>query len=107
MSELAKGALGRRQVENKMKALGWNVALAPNPTTIRATGASCGVFVFFPGDEPTQLQLRELGSPNNGKRERCIRAGWPGLEEMPSPQAAARLLEDLAPGEQRRTRNGL
>lgn len=106
MSELSKGALGRRQVEDRMRALGWNVALAPNPTTIRAAGADCGVFVFFPGEEPTQLQIRELGSPDTGKRERCIRAAWPGLEELPSPREAARLLQELSPGEQSRTLNG-
>lgn len=90
-----------------MRSLGWNVALAPNPLTIRAMGPSCGMFVFFPGEEPTELQLRELGSPNDGKRERCIRGGWPGLEALPSPEGAARLLQDLAPGEQRRSQNGL
>lgn len=89
-----------------MRSLGWNVALAPNPETIRAMGSSCGVFVFFPGEEPTELQIRELGSPNDGRRERCIRSGWPGLESLPSPEGAARMLEDLAPGEQRRARNG-
>lgn len=90
-----------------MRSLGWNVALAPNPATIRAMSPECGVFVFFPGEEPTELQIRELGSPNNGRRERCIRSGWPGLEALPSPEGAASLIQDLAPGEQRRTQNGL
>ena len=107
LTELAKGARGRRQVEDWMRSLGWNVALAPNPLTIRAMGPSCGMFVFFPGEEPAELQLRELGSPNDGRRERCIRSGWPGLEALPSPEDAARLLGDLDPGEQRRSQNGL
>lgn len=104
--ELAKGARGRRQVEDKLRSLGWSVALAPNPATVRATGSGCGVFVFFPGEEPTELQIRELDAPDNGKRERCIRGGWPGLEAIPSPDEATRLLGGLDPGEQRRLRNG-
>lgn len=90
-----------------MRSLGWSVALAPNPTTIRAAGANCGMFVLFPGEEPTELQIRELGAPNNGTRERCIRAVWPGLKDLPSPERAARLLQDMAPGEQRRVKDGL
>jgi len=89
-----------------MRSLGWNVALAPNPKTIRATGAGCGVFVFFPGEEPTELQIRELAAPHDGKRERCIRSGWPGLEAIPSPEDAIRLIGELSPGEQRRLQNG-
>ena len=85
-----------------MRALGWNVALAPNPATIRATGARCGMFIFFPGEEPVELQIRELDSPDNGKRERAIRGGWPGLAEMPSPETAESLLDELSPGEQKR-----
>lgn len=78
------------------------MALAPNPATIRATGARCGMFVFFPGEEPVELQIRELDSPNNGKRERAIRGGWPGLEKLPSPESAEGLLNELSPGEQKR-----
>jgi hypothetical protein len=107
LSKLAKGARGRRQIEDEMRSLGWNVALAPNPATIRATGANCGVFVFFPDEEPRELQIRELSAQTNGKRERCIRAVWPGLEELPSPEGAARLLEEMEPGEQRRVMEGL
>ncbi|WP_152670499.1 hypothetical protein [Rubrobacter aplysinae] len=103
---MAKGARGRRQIEDEMRLLGWSVSLAPNPATIRATGASCGVFVFFPGEEPTEIQIRELGAPDNGKRERRIRSDWPGLEGLPSPQSAARLLQSMAPGEQRQTLDG-
>ncbi|MDN5696807.1 MAG: hypothetical protein L0G70_02390 [Rubrobacter sp.] len=102
LAELAKGARGRRQVEDKMRALGWNVALAPNPATIRATGARCGMFIFFPGEEPVELQIRELVASDDGKRERAIRGGWPGLERLPSPESAESLLGDLSPGEQRR-----
>lgn len=90
-----------------MRSLGWNVALAPNPETIRAMGSSCGLFIFFPEDGPAGVQIRDLGSPNDGKRERCIRGGWPGLEAIPSPERAVELLRELAPGEQRDTRNGL
>lgn len=89
-------------MEDKLRSLGWNVALAPNPATIRATGPRCGVFVFFPDEEPMEIQIRELVAPGNGKRERCIRGGWPGLEAVPSPEEAERLLGELAPGEQRR-----
>lgn len=85
-----------------MRSLGWSVALAPNPATIRATGPRCGVFVFFPDEEPVELQIRELDAADDGKRERCIRGGWPGLEAIPSPGDAERLLDELSPGEQRR-----
>ena len=85
-----------------MRALGWNVALAPNPATIRAMAPRCGMFVFFPGEEPVELQIRELDSPDNGKRERAIRGGWPGLERLPSPETAESLLGELSPGEQKR-----
>ena len=107
LSELANGARGRRQVEDKMRSLGWSVALVPNPETIRAMGPGCGMFVFFPGEGPTELQIRELGSVRNGKRERCIRGDWTGLEALPSPERALQLLEELEPGEQRRVRGGL
>lgn len=60
------------------------------------------MFVSFSGEEPEGVRIRELDPSAAGKRERCLRGGWPGLEGLPSPEAAARLLGSLDPGEQRR-----